>query len=91
MIIYEQSQFVKNNGVLLKTLKYNCSRWEPFLINLKQTNAELQACRARRVEMEDAHMAKTNLGVALEDWSYFAVFDGHAGSEKSLHIVQNIY
>lgn len=34
-----------------------------------------------RVEMEDAHMAKTNLGGALKDWSYFAVFDGHAGAK----------
>lgn len=32
-----------------------------------------------RCEMEDAHYAKTNLGEDLTEWSYFAVFDGHAG------------
>lgn len=33
-----------------------------------------------RVEMEDAHMARTDLVGPLKDWSYFAVFDGHAGA-----------
>lgn len=32
-----------------------------------------------RVEMEDAHRAVMGLDGALKDWSYFAVFDGHAG------------
>lgn len=36
-----------------------------------------------RTEMEDAHMVRTNLGEALKDWSYFAVFDGHAGAMVS--------
>lgn len=43
-----------------------------------------------RIEMEDAHMAKTNLGGALKDWSYFAVFDGHAGARVS-RTVPNTY
>ncbi|CAH1965597.1 unnamed protein product [Acanthoscelides obtectus] len=43
-----------------------------------------------RVEMEDAHMAKTNLGDALKDWSYFAVFDGHAGAMVSAHCAEHL-
>lgn len=43
-----------------------------------------------RVEMEDAHMAKTNLGEALKDWSYFAVFDGHAGARISAHCAEHL-
>ncbi|ESO00112.1 hypothetical protein HELRODRAFT_185799 [Helobdella robusta] len=36
-----------------------------------------------RVEMEDAHSAIIGLPGRLKDWSYFAVFDGHAGSRIS--------
>ena len=36
-----------------------------------------------RVEMEDAHSATISLPGRLKDWSYFAVFDGHAGSRIS--------
>ncbi|KAJ3650221.1 hypothetical protein Zmor_021921 [Zophobas morio] len=43
-----------------------------------------------RVEMEDAHMARTNLGDALKDWSYFAVFDGHAGAKVSAHCAEHL-
>lgn len=43
-----------------------------------------------RIEMEDAHMAKTNLGGALKDWSYFAVFDGHAGARVSAHCAEHL-
>jgi len=43
-----------------------------------------------RVEMEDAHMAKTDLGGALKDWSYFAVFDGHAGARVSAHCAEHL-
>lgn len=43
-----------------------------------------------RVEMEDAHMAKTGLGGALKDWSYFAVFDGHAGARVSAHCAEHL-
>lgn len=32
-----------------------------------------------RITMEDRHTYKANLGPNLEDWSYFAVFDGHVG------------
>ncbi|XP_031353937.1 protein phosphatase 1A isoform X1 [Photinus pyralis] len=43
-----------------------------------------------RVEMEDAHMVKTDLGGALKDWSYFAVFDGHAGAKVSAHCAEHL-
>lgn len=36
-----------------------------------------------RLEMEDAHFAKTGLGNDFDNWSYFAVFDGHAGVKVS--------
>ncbi|CAH8490267.1 unnamed protein product [Heterobilharzia americana] len=36
-----------------------------------------------RVEMEDAHVAKSELPVPFQYWSYFGVFDGHAGSRVS--------
>lgn len=35
-----------------------------------------------RIEMEDAHAAKIGLS-GLKDWSFFAVFDGHAGARIS--------
>jgi protein phosphatase 1B len=36
-----------------------------------------------RVEMEDAHCAVTQLPGHLSGWSFFAVFDGHAGARVS--------
>lgn len=38
-----------------------------------------------RCEMEDAYYACAGLGKRLEDWSFFAVFDGHAGCKVSEH------
>lgn len=43
-----------------------------------------------RVEMEDAHRAITGLGTDLEDWSFFAVFDGHAGARVSAHCAEHL-
>lgn len=43
-----------------------------------------------RCEMEDAHFAKTSLGEGLEDWNYFAVFDGHAGVKVSEHCAKHL-
>lgn len=41
----------------------------------------LAAMQGWRIEMEDAHTAKTSLPPPLTDWSFFAVFDGHAGGK----------
>ncbi|XP_076666855.1 protein phosphatase 1B isoform X2 [Andrena cerasifolii] len=43
-----------------------------------------------RMEMEDAHRAITGLNGGLSDWSYFAVFDGHAGAFVSAHSADNL-
>lgn len=43
-----------------------------------------------RIDMEDAHVARTNLGGALKDWSFFAVFDGHAGAKVSAHCSEHL-
>lgn len=43
-----------------------------------------------RVEMEDAHCAITGLGEDLPDWSFFAVFDGHAGARVSAHCAEHL-
>lgn len=43
-----------------------------------------------RCEMEDAYYARTGLGECLEDWSFFAVFDGHAGCTVSEHCAEHL-
>ncbi|XP_024938916.1 protein phosphatase 1B isoform X2 [Cephus cinctus] len=43
-----------------------------------------------RMEMEDAHRAITGLEGSLSDWSYFAVFDGHAGALVSAHSSEHL-
>lgn len=40
----------------------------------------LSSMQGWRVEMEDAHTAVVGLPHGLTDWSFFAVYDGHAGS-----------
>ncbi|BHF60915.1 Protein phosphatase 1B [Sparganum proliferum] len=40
----------------------------------------LSSMQGWRVSMEDAHCAITQLPGNLKDWSFFAVFDGHAGA-----------
>ncbi|XP_064621319.1 protein phosphatase 1B-like [Lineus longissimus] len=42
----------------------------------------LASMQGWRVEMEDAHSAVTGLG-PFNDWSFFGVFDGHAGGKVS--------
>ena len=44
----------------------------------------LAAMQGWRVEMEDSHCSITGLP-GLENWSFFAVFDGHAGGTVSKH------
>lgn len=43
-----------------------------------------------RIEMEDAHCAVLGLPYGLKDWSFFAVFDGHAGARVSAHCAENL-
>jgi len=43
----------------------------------------LSSMQGWRVEMEDAHCAMIGLPGGLKDWSFFAVFDGHAGARVS--------
>lgn len=43
-----------------------------------------------RIEMEDAHCAKIGLPYGLDEWSFFAVFDGHAGPKVSAHSADNL-
>lgn len=38
-----------------------------------------------RPEMEDAHDVKLGLKYGLDDWSFFAVFDGHAGKSAAVY------
>lgn len=39
----------------------------------------LSSMQGWRVEMEDAHTAVVGIPQGLESWSFFAVYDGHAG------------
>lgn len=43
----------------------------------------LSSMQGWRVEMEDAHTAILGLPYGLKQWSFFAVFDGHAGAKVS--------
>ncbi|ESN94661.1 hypothetical protein HELRODRAFT_107894 [Helobdella robusta] len=44
-----------------------------------------------RVEMEDAHCATIGLPLSqLNDWSFFAVFDGHAGAKVSEYCAKRL-
>jgi len=43
-----------------------------------------------RSEMEDAYYARAGLGDVLQDWSFFAVFDGHAGAKVSEHCAKHL-
>lgn len=43
-----------------------------------------------RIKMEDNHCIKINLGSNLEEWSYFAVFDGHSGSLTSKYCAEHL-
>uniref|UniRef100_T1IPX2 Protein phosphatase 1B n=1 Tax=Strigamia maritima TaxID=126957 RepID=T1IPX2_STRMM len=50
----------------------------------------LSSMQGWRIEMEDAHCAVLGLPQGLEDWSFFAVFDGHAGARVSAHCAENL-
>ncbi|XP_072292558.1 protein phosphatase 1B isoform X1 [Eucyclogobius newberryi] len=55
----------------------------------------LSSMQGWRVEMEDAHTAVLGLpSPSMKDWSFFAVYDGHAGSKVatycSKHLLEHI-
>uniref|UniRef100_H3AW71 Protein phosphatase 1B n=1 Tax=Latimeria chalumnae TaxID=7897 RepID=H3AW71_LATCH len=54
----------------------------------------LSSMQGWRVEMEDAHTAVVGIPHGLENWSFFAVYDGHAGSRVanycSKHLLEHI-
>lgn len=50
----------------------------------------LASMQGWRVEMEDAHSAVTSLPGELKEWSFFAVFDGHAGARVSAHCANHL-
>lgn len=43
-----------------------------------------------RVDMEDAHSAMPELGDRLKNWSFFAIYDGHAGSGVARYCAQHL-
>lgn len=49
----------------------------------------LSSMQGWRVEMEDAHTAIIGFP-GLEEWAFFAVYDGHAGSRASRHCSQQL-
>ena len=50
----------------------------------------LSSMQGWRVEMEDAHSALLSLPGNLKDWSFFAVYDGHAGSRVSAYCADQL-
>ncbi|VDK88836.1 unnamed protein product [Dibothriocephalus latus] len=71
------SVFLKLMGALLDT-----PRTEKFNESGAGNNLRygLSSMQGWRVSMEDAHCAITQMPGNLKDWSFFAVFDGHAGA-----------
>lgn len=45
-----------------------------------------------RIDMEDAHQVQISLKNEhpFDTWSFFAVFDGHAGSKVAFHSAENL-
>ncbi|KAJ8264761.1 hypothetical protein GJAV_G00154580 [Gymnothorax javanicus] len=50
----------------------------------------LSSMQGWRVEMEDAHTAVVGLPGGLDEWSFFAVYDGHAGSRVANYCSQHL-
>ncbi|XP_030009134.1 protein phosphatase, Mg2+/Mn2+ dependent, 1Nb (putative) [Sphaeramia orbicularis] len=68
--------------VLDKLTEEGCTRW-----GLTYALGSMQGWRAN---MEDFHNCVPQLGGELADWSFFAVFDGHAGSTVAQHCSQHL-
>ncbi|KAM6961140.1 protein phosphatase 1A isoform 2-T3 [Aplochiton taeniatus] len=50
----------------------------------------LSSMQGWRVEMEDAHTSVIGLSPGLENWSFFAVYDGHAGSQVAKYCCEHL-
>uniref|UniRef100_A0A8C9TTY0 Protein phosphatase 1B n=1 Tax=Scleropages formosus TaxID=113540 RepID=A0A8C9TTY0_SCLFO len=50
----------------------------------------LSSMQGWRVEMEDAHTAVVGLPHGLDTWSFFAVYDGHAGSQVAKYCCEHL-
>lgn len=50
----------------------------------------LSSMQGWRVEMEDAHTAVIGLPHTLDQWSFFAVYDGHAGSQVAKYCCEHL-
>ncbi|XP_023271893.1 protein phosphatase 1A-like [Seriola lalandi dorsalis] len=50
----------------------------------------LSSMQGWRVEMEDAHTAVIGLPHSLDLWSFFAVYDGHAGSQVAKYCCEHL-
>ncbi|XP_063040340.1 protein phosphatase 1A isoform X2 [Engraulis encrasicolus] len=50
----------------------------------------LSSMQGWRVEMEDAHTAVIGLPHGLSPWSFFAVYDGHAGSQVARYCCEHL-
>ncbi|XP_032819598.1 protein phosphatase 1B-like isoform X1 [Petromyzon marinus] len=50
----------------------------------------LSSMQGWRVEMEDAHAAVLGLPRGLKSWSFYAVFDGHAGSRVATYCSEHL-
>lgn len=50
----------------------------------------LSSMQGWRPEMEDTHDVKLGLKYGLDDWSFFAVFDGHAGKCAAAYAAWNL-
>lgn len=68
--------------VLDKLTEEGCVRW-----GLTYALGSMQGWRAN---MEDFHNCVPQLGGELADWSFFAVFDGHAGSTVAQYCSQHL-
>ncbi|XP_007902019.1 protein phosphatase 1A [Callorhinchus milii] len=50
----------------------------------------LSSMQGWRIEMEDAHTSVIGLPHGLESWSFFAVYDGHAGSQVARYCCEHL-
>lgn len=53
-------------------------------------NYAVASMQGWRAQMEDAHTLMPQLKGDLEDWAYFAVFDGHAGITVAQYCSKNL-